>query len=263
MKRLFPRWSTLAFAFAAAFSPLTSSGAADVVVFAAASLKESMDEQARMFLARTGHRVIVSYGASNALARQIEAGAPADLFISADVDWMDYLSARGLIASGTRVDLLRNSLVLVAPANSTASLKIGPPFALDAALGKDRLAMANPESVPAGRYARSALRFLGVWDTVEKKIVRTENVRAALLLVSRNEAPFGIVYATDAMADAGVKVVGALPAESHPPIVYPAAVLASSKSPAARLLLDHLRGTDARKVWTRFGFVANYGSEAR
>ena len=256
MNRSFPGLRMLAFAFSVALTWPADTRAADIIVFAAASLKESMDEQARSFQARTGHRVIVSYGASNALARQIEAGAPAHLYISADIDWMDHVSKRGLVAPETRVDLLRNSLVLVAPAASRTALKIGPAFPLAAALGSDRLAMANPDSVPAGRYGKAALTFLGVWDSVAKKVVRTENVRAALVLVSRNEAPLGIVYTTDALADPGVKVVGTFPDQSHPPIVYPAAVLASSKLPAARLLLDYLRGPDARSVWTKFGFAS-------
>ena len=228
--------------------------AADVVVFAAASLKDALDTQARSFETATGNRVVVSYGASNALARQVEAGAPADLFVSADVDWMDYVDAKRLVAPGTRIDLLGNALVLVAPAASTVSLKIGRGFGLAAALGPGKLAMANPDSVPAGKYAKAALQHLGAWTGVEPKLARAENVRAALALVSRGEAPLGVVYATDAMADARVRVVDTFPAESHPPIVYPAAILVRSKSAAARPLLDYLRSDDARATWRRFGF---------
>src|SRR5208337_2838868 len=177
--------------------------AADVTVFAAASLKEAMDDQAKQFLASSGNKVVVSYGASNTLAKQIEAGAPADLFISADLDWMGYLENRHLVAPNARLDLLRNTLVLIAPSSSSSSLRIGPHFGLAAALGTDKLAMANPDSVPAGKYAKSALVSLGVWTDVEKQIARAENVRAALALVSRGEAPFGIVYMTDARADKG------------------------------------------------------------
>ena len=188
---------------------------ADLTVFAAASLKEAMDEQARNFDAATGNKMIVSYGGSNALAKQIEAGAPADLFISADLDWMDYLDQRKLLAPNTRSNLLRNTLVLIAPASSTTTLKIGPHFGLAAALGNDKLAMANPDSVPAGKYGKSALEKLGVWPAVEKQVARADNVRAALALVSRGEAPLGIVYRTDAMADRGVRIVDTFPADTH------------------------------------------------
>jgi molybdate transport system substrate-binding protein len=228
--------------------------AAGVMVFAAASLKEAMDEQARRFETGTGNKVTVAYGASNALARQIEAGAPADIFISADLDWMDYLDQRHLLAPGTRFNLLRNTLVLVAPAASKATPDIGPNFALAAALGQEKLAMANPDSVPAGKYGKAALEKLGVWSGVEKQVARAENVRAALVLVSRGEAPFGIVYATDALADKGVRVVGTFPPDSYPAIVYPAAVIATAKSAAARPLLDYLRSPAARPVWEKYGF---------
>ena len=228
--------------------------AADVVVFAAASLKEAMDDQARQFEAATGNKVVVSYGASNALAKQIESAAPADAFISADQDWMDYLDQRKLVMPGTRVDLLRNTLVLIAPASSKAALRIGPGFGLAAALKQDKLAMANPDSVPAGRYGKSALESLGVWGGVEKQVARAESVRAALALVSRGEAPFGIVYATDAYSDKGVRIVDTFPANTHSPIVYPAAMTARSKSPAAKPLLDYLRSANARPVWAKYGF---------
>ena len=228
--------------------------AADLTVFAAASLKEAMDEQARRFEAEMGHVVVISYGASSALARQIEAGAPADIFISADLDWMDYLDQRHLVARPTRIDLLRNMLVLIAPASSRSSLRIAPNFALAAALGSEKLAMANPDSVPAGKYGKSALEKLGVWPSVERQVARAENVRAALVLVSRGEAPFGIVYRTDALVDKGVKVVDTFPPDSYPAIVYPAAVVATSASPAARPLLDYLRSAAARPVWEKYGF---------
>ena len=228
--------------------------ATDVTVFGAASLKGALDEQARQFETATGNKVIVSYGASNALAKQIEAGAPADAFISADLDWMDHMDQRRLLMPNTRANLLRNTLVLIAPASSHSTLKIGPNFGLAAALGQEKLAMANPDSVPAGKYGRSALESLGVWGSVEKQVARTENVRAALALVSRGEAPFGIVYATDAFADKGVKIVGTFPPGSYPPIVYPAALLASGKSAAAKPLLDYLRSEPARPVWEKYGF---------
>ena len=228
--------------------------AENVTVFAAASLKEAMDDQGRQFERDTGNKVIVSYGASNALAKQIEAGAPADLFISADLDWMDYVSQRKLVAPKARFDLLRNTLVLVAPAASNATLRIAPNFGLAAALGNERLAMANPDSVPAGKYGKAALEKLDVWRSVEGKVARSENVRAALALVSRGETPFGIVYRTDAIADKGVKVVDTFPPDTYPPIVYPAALLEASKSSAAKGLLDYLRSTPARSTWEKYGF---------
>jgi len=232
----------------------SSASAATVTVFAAASLKEAMDEQAKRFQASTGNSVVVSYGASNALAKQIEAAAPADAFISADVDWMDYLEQRALVAPNARFDLLRNALVLIAPSSSTSTLRIAPGFGLAAALRNDKLAMANPDAVPAGKYGKRALEALGVWSAVEKQVARAENVRAALALVSRGEAPFGIVYRTDALADKGVKVVDTFPPDSHPPIVYPAAMLAASTSAGARPLLDYLRSASARSVWEKYGF---------
>lgn len=251
------KWKVAVSSFAMAFLVAIASppaSAVDVTAFAAASLKEAMDELARRFEVATGNKVIVSYGASNALARQIEAGAPADIFISADRDWMDYLDGKRLVAPNSRFDLLRNALVLVAPASSSATLAIGPNFGLAAALGKEKLAMANPDSVPAGKYGRSALEKLGVWMSVERQVARAENVRAALALVSRGEAPFGIVYRTDAMADKGVRVVDVFPPDSYPPIVYPAASLAGSQSTAAKPLLDYLRAAAARPVWEKHGF---------
>lgn len=228
--------------------------AANVTVFAAASLKEALDEQAKQFASSTGNKVTVAFGASSALARQIEAGAPADVFISADLDWMEYLAGRHLIEPNTRVTLLRNTLVLIAPSSSRATLKIAPNFGLAAALGTEKLAMANPDSVPAGEYGKSALESLGVWTSVEKNVVRSENVRAALLLVARGEAPFGIVYATDARSDPTVRIVDTFPTDSYPAIVYPAALLASSESAAARPFLEYLRSAPARSVWTHYGF---------
>jgi molybdate transport system substrate-binding protein len=231
-----------------------SSIAANVTVFAAASLKEAMDEQARQFDAVTGNKVLVSYAGSNAVARQIEAGAPADVFISADLDWMDYVDQRHLLRAATRINLLHNALVLIAPASAAATLRIAPNFPLAAALKGGRLAMANPDSVPAGKYGKSALEKLGVWASVQNRLALGENVRAALTFVSRSEAPFGIVYRTDAMADKGVRVVDSFPADSYPPIVYPAAIVASSASPAAKSFLDYLRSAAAAAIWEKYGF---------
>jgi molybdate transport system substrate-binding protein len=232
-----------------------ASRAETITVFAAASLREALDAEARRFEGDTGNKVVVSYAGSNALARQIEAGAPADLFISADLDWMNYLEARRLIASGSRLNLLRSSLVLIAPAQSAASLKIAPGFALAAALGSDKLAMANPDSVPAGKYGKAALEALGIWSSVEPRVVRTDNVRAALLLVARGEAAFGIAYRTDALAAKNVRVVDTFPESSHAPIVYPAARIAGRDARAASAFLAFLRSPEARLIWERYGFT--------
>ncbi|HEY7945600.1 MAG TPA: molybdate ABC transporter substrate-binding protein [Casimicrobiaceae bacterium] len=235
--------------------PIAPAHGADLTVFAAASLKEALDEQASKFEADTGSKVVVSYAGSNALAKQIEAGAPADVFLSADVDWVDYLDKHKLIRPGTRVDLLRNRLVLIAPADSPASLRIAPGFGLAAALGAGRLAMANPDSVPAGKYGRDALRSLGIWTAIEPHMARAENVRAALLLVARGEAPFGLVYATDALADRKVRVVDTFAESTHAPIVYPVAIVASSRSPYAQRFVDSLASPAARAIWARHGFT--------
>lgn len=229
--------------------------AADVTVFAAASLKEALDDQARIFEAATGNKVRISYAGSNALARQIEAGAPADVFVSADLDWMDYTEQRHLLKAGTRISLLRNALVLIAPSTSNSTLRIAPNFPLAQALRGGRLAIANPDSVPAGKYGKNALEYLGVWAAVRDRLAQGENVRAALTFVSRSEVPFGIVYKTDAIADSAVRIVDMFPADCHPPIVYPAAIVASSTSPAASPFLDYLQTAAAAKVWEKYGFA--------
>ena len=235
--------------------------AAEVRVLAAASLKEAMDEQARRFEAASGDKVVVSYGASNALAKQIEAGSPADLFISADLDWMDYVDTRRLLAPGTRIDLLRNTLVLIAPAASHVDARRsrrGSPWRRRWV--PDKLAMANPDSVPAGKYGKARARDRSASGRASKQqVARAENVRAALVLVARGEAPFGIVYPTDALAERGVKIVDTFPASSHPPIVYPAAVLADEqirrRQSLARLRCDRRRraryGRSTASAWSQ------------
>ena len=225
-----------------------------VLVFAAASLKNALDDIAAQYERETGRKVSISYGASNALAKQIEAAAPADLFISADLDWMDYLQTRSLIKPETRGNLLGNRLVLVAPKDSQASIKIAPGFPLVELLGGGRLAMADPKAVPAGRYGRAALESLGVWQAVEPRVAAAENVRAALALVSRGEAPLGIVYQTDAAADRNVRVVGTFPDNTHPPIIYPIALTANSANPDAPAFLDYIRSPAARPLFERQGF---------
>jgi molybdate transport system substrate-binding protein len=171
------------------------------------------------------------------------------------LEWMDYLDGRKLLAPGSRANLLSNRLVLIAPASSRATLKIGPDFELAAALGTDKLAMANPDAVPAGKYGKQALETLGVWASVERQVARTENVRVALALVSRGEAPLGIVYATDALAERSVRIVGTFPESSHPAIVYPMAIVAASRSSSTKRFVDYLRSTSARVIWERYGFA--------
>ncbi len=232
----------------------TAALAEDFTVFAAASLKEALDAHAKAFEAAKGHKAAISYAASNALARQIEAGAPAALFISADTDWIDYVEQKQLTVPGSRVNLLRNALVLVAPAASATSLKIAPGFALAAAIGNGRIAMARPEAVPAGKYGKASLAALGVWDAVAPKVAAAENVRAALALVARGEAPFGIVYRTDALAEKGVRIVDTFPAATHPPIVYPLVILKAAKGNAPRDFATWLAAPEARATWERYGF---------
>lgn len=233
---------------------LPATAAADTItVFAAASLKDALDENVRAYEIKPGDRIVVSYAASSALARQIEAGAPADLFISADLDWMDYLEQRRLIKTDTRQNLLRNRLVLIAPADSKVSVNIAPGFPLARLLGNGRLAMANPDAVPAGKYGKASLEALGVWKDVQSKVASAENVRAALVLVSRGEAPLGIVYRTDAVADPKVRVVGPFPEDTHPPIIYPIAVTAAGKA-AAGAFQKWLSGSQARAIFEKHGF---------
>ena len=226
-----------------------------LLVFAAASLSEALDEVGRVFTTRTGVRVNASYAASSVLAKQIEAGAPADAFFSADLAWVDYLDERGLLKRGSRRDVLGNSLVLIAPAESPLRLSVAPGFDLTAALGEGRLATADPDSVPAGKYARAALTKLGVWQSVSDRLVRGENVRAALAYVARGEAPLGIVYQTDAQAEKRVRVVGVFPEDSHPPITYPLALTVRARPEAARFA-DFLASDTARQIFTRHGFTA-------
>jgi molybdate transport system substrate-binding protein len=240
---------------ALALAYFASAARADTfTVFAAASLKNALDEIAKAYEARTKNRVVISYAASSALAKQIEQGAPADVFVSADLEWMDYLEKRKLVRASTRVDVVRNRLVLIAPADSSARLRIAPGFPLAATLGRQRLSMANPDSVPAGRYGRAALEALGVWADVRPKVAAANDVRAALLLVARGETPFGIVYSTDAAVEPKVRVVDTFPENTHPPIVYPAALTAESRSAAAKVFLATLREPAARAVFEKYGF---------
>jgi molybdate transport system substrate-binding protein len=229
--------------------------AAEILVFAAASLKNALDAAATAYEKAGGEPVAVSYAASSALARQLDSGAPADIFISADLDWMDYAARRGLIRAATRKNLLGNRLVLIAPAASAVRVAIGPGFPLARLLGKNRLAIADPTSVPAGKYAKAALERLGVWNGVADKLAPAENVRAALFFVARQEAPLGIVYATDAAAEPGVRIVGEFPAASVPPIIYPIALTAVSKNAAAPKFLAFLESAAAKPFFEKQGFT--------
>jgi molybdate transport system substrate-binding protein len=228
---------------------------AKLIVFAAASLKDALDEVNAAYQHAKGQETATSYAASSTLAKQIEAAAPADVFISADLDWMDYLAKRNLIKPETRANLLGNRLVLIAPVDSIVRLGIGPNFPLAQALGNGRLAIADPNGVPAGRYGKAALESLGVWSSVADKLAPAENVRATLLLVSRGEAPIGIVYQTDAAADKGVKILGAFPENALPPIIYPMAVVAGSTNSAAMGYLAHLKSPVARAIFEKQGFT--------
>lgn len=224
------------------------------VVLAAASLQESLTAAAAAWT-RAGHaRPVISFAASSALARQVEAGAPADLFVSADEVWMDHLARRRLIVPATRADFLTNRLVFVAPASSRLRLAVSPRLPIGTALGGGRLALADPDSVPAGRYAREALTRLGTWSQVAGRLARAENVRAALALVARGEAPLGVVYATDALAEPRVRVVGTVPPGSHQPIIYPLARLTRSANPEAEAFRRFLLSPAAKAIFRRFGF---------
>lgn len=226
-----------------------------LMVFAAASLKNALDAVNSACEADVGEKATISYAASSALAKQIEQGAPADVFVSADLDWMKYLSDRNLTMKETENHLLGNSIVLIAPADSSAAAEIKPGFDLAGLLGDGRLAMANVDAVPAGKYGKAALEKLGVWGAIEGRVAQAENVRAALALVSTGEAPFGIVYKTDAAVDPRVKVVATFPADTHPPIVYPVAQTSESTDEDTSAFLECLRSSKARDLFEVQGFT--------
>jgi molybdate transport system substrate-binding protein len=226
----------------------------EVLVFAAASLQNVLDALVEPALRSTGVRMRLSYAASSALARQIENGAPAGLFISADLDWMDYLADRKLVQAASRVNLAGNRLVLIAPRSQPVTLRIAPGFPLAATLGTNRLALANPDAVPAGKYAKAALTALRVWDSVAGKIAAAETVRASLILVARGEARLGVVYATDAKVEPGVMVVDTFAETLHPPIVYPAALLSNASGDAAKIL-SFLNSDVAHQAFLAQGFT--------
>ncbi|MCA1544023.1 molybdate ABC transporter substrate-binding protein [Bradyrhizobium sp. NBAIM32] len=225
-----------------------------ITVFAAASMKNALDEIDAAYTARTGVKFSVSYAASSVLAKQIEQGAPADVFVSADTDWMDYAIAKKTINEPSRVNLLGNSIVLIAPKDSKIdSVTIAPGFDLAKLAGDGRIATGDVRSVPAGKYAKAALEKLGAWQAAEPKFAMAESVRAALTLVARGEAVLGIVYSTDAKVEPGVKIVGTFPADSHPAIIYPVAATSTAK-PEANGYLAFLRSAAAKAILEKYGF---------
>jgi len=240
---------------AAVLAGAQPAAAEDILVFAAASLKNALDDAAAEYQKHGDGKISVSYAASSALARQIENGAPADIFISADLDWMDYLAKKDLVRAGTRANLLGNKLVQIAPAPGAAPIDIKPGFPLAALLSSRRLAMADPDSVPAGKYGKAALEKLGVWPSVSGMVAGAEDVRAALRFVSRGEAPLGIVYQTDVAADPGVQIVGFFPDGSYPPIIYPIAIVAASKHPGAAKFVAFLESAAAKPFFEKQGFT--------
>lgn len=234
----------------------SSASARPLLVFAAASLKNALDDVNAHYEHKTGQHVIVSYAGSSALAKQIKAGAPADIFISANIGWMNYLQKHHLIKADTRRQLLGNHLVLVAPRNGRIhQVHIRPGFPLLKLLAGGRLAMAQTNAVPAGMYGKAALKTLGVWAAVKGHIAQAQNVRAALALVARAEAPLGIVYKTDAAVEPSVAIVGTFPDDTHPPIIYPAAILASSGNPQAPAFLAYIESAAARPLFEKAGFA--------
>lgn len=245
----------IALASAIALTLATPAIAEEVVVFAAASMKTALDAVAADFEAATGNTVTISYGGSNALAKQIIEGAPADIFVSAAVNWMDEVEKAGLVAEGTRKDLFGNTLVLVAHGKDAAPVGIGPGFDLAGLLGDGKLSMAMVDSVPAGQYGKASLEALGIWAAVEPSVAQSENVRAALTLVSTGEAPYGIVYATDAVSDDNVTVVGTFPDDSHKPIIYPGALLTGAADAADKAFFEALSSDAEDAKFAEQGFV--------
>jgi molybdate transport system substrate-binding protein len=254
MHRLAGLLLSLAILCGAAASPVLAQDKS-LTVFAAASMKNALDDIDAAYTAKTGIKIVASYAASSALAKQIEQGAPADIFASADTDWMDYSIGKKTINEPTRVNLLGNSIVLIAPKDSRVdNVAIGQGFDLAKLAGDGKIATADVKSVPVGKYAKASLEKLGAWTAAEPKFAMTENVRAALALVARGEAPLGIVYSTDAKVEPGVKIVGAFPADSHPPIIYPVAATATAK-PEATEYIAFLRSAAAKAIFEKYGFT--------
>ena len=253
MHRLAGIFAAFIIVFAVAHSPATAQDKT-ITVFAAASMKNALDDINAAYTARTGVKVTASYAASSALAKQIEQGAPADVFVSADTDWMDYAIGKKNINAPTRVNLLGNSIVLIAPKDSKIdNVTIGPGFDLARLAGAGRIATGDVKAVPVGKYAKAALEKLGSWQAAESKFAMADSVRAALTLVARGEAVLGIVYSTDAKVEPGVKVVGTFPADSHLAIIYPVAATITAK-PEAAGYLAFLRSTAAKNIFDKYGF---------
>jgi molybdate transport system substrate-binding protein len=254
MHRLAIRFAALVILCGSALSPALAQDKS-LTVFAAASMKNALDDIDTAFTAKTGVKVAASYAASSTLARQIEQGAPADIFLSADIDWMDYATSKKTINESTRVNLLGNSIVLIAPKDSKIdNVTIGQGFDLAKLAGDGKIATGDVKAVPVGKYAKAALEKLGAWQAAEPKFAMAESVRAALTLVARGEAVLGIVYSTDAKVEPGVKIVGTFPADSHPPIIYPVAATATAK-PEAASYLDFLRSSAAKATLEKYGFT--------
>lgn len=253
LKRLLGAAAALVLAFGAG-----AAKAENVSVFAAASTTNAINEIGELFKAKTGNAITPSYASSSTLAKQVEQGAPAQVFISADLKWVDYLAEKKLINAESRTNLLGNTLVLIAPADSAVkSVQIDKATDLVKLLGDGRLSTGDPDHVPVGLYAKQALETMGQWKGIEPKLARAESVRAALALVERGEAPLGIVYSTDAAVAKKVKVVGTFPESLHDTIVYPVALIAGKETPAARALLDFLKSNEAKGVFAKYGFKLN------
>jgi molybdate transport system substrate-binding protein len=254
MHRLAGLFFSLAILCGAAFSPVFAQDNG-LTVFAAASMKNALDDIDAAYAAKTGIKVVASYAASSALAKQIEQGAPADVFMSADTDWMDYAISKKTIQESTRVNLLGNSIVLIAPKDSTIDhVAIEPGFDLAKLAGYGKIATGDVKAVPVGKYAKAALEKLGAWQAAEAKFAMAESVRAALTLVARGEASLGIVYATDARVEPGVKIVGTFPSDSHPAIIYPVAATTTAKAEASDYLA-FLRSSAAKTIFEKYGFT--------
>lgn len=251
---MFARLSAILGLLLAFASAVPAAAQETITVFAAASLKNALDDANAAFTKASGIKVTASYAASSALAKQIEQGAPADVFISADLQWMDYVAERKLINAGTRLNLLGNKLVLIAAADAKlGNVQIVDGFDIAALAGSGRIAVANVRAVPAGIYAKAALEKFNAWKAAEPKLAMAENVRATLAFVARGEAPVGIVYETDAKIEPQVKIVGVFPEGAHPPVIYPAAATAAGKAAASRYL-DFLRGAAAKTIFEKYGF---------
>jgi molybdate transport system substrate-binding protein len=254
MRKLWVIWLLMAVCATAGNAAVAAEDSGTVLVFGAASLTNVLDDLGKAFTEKTKVPVKSSLAASSVLAKQIEAGAPADVFFSADLEWMDYLEQRKLLKPGSRHDVVGNSLVLIAPADSTVTVKIEKGVDLGAALGpQGKLATGDPDSVPVGKYAKAALEKLAAWDKVSGQIVRAENVRAALAFVARGEAPLGIVYKTDALAEKKVKIIAVFPADTHPPITYPIA-LTTHGGAGAQQFVDFVRSKPAGEIFHKYGF---------